>query len=228
MNRLLRSTLVLAAAAFSFAAAKPSAGPVNWLGKVQALPSGAHRIGNPQAKVRLVEYISYTCPHCAAFEKEASGELALGMIRSGKGSIEYRPYMRNIIDIAATLLVGCGDESKFALNHSIVLRSQDKWMANYQDSQPKRWAAMPDFASRMRAVASDLRLYDQFEPRGYRRSDLERCLADEAQSKKFALENQTAESIGAVNGTPSFLINDVPQDAHDWADLRPALLPLTR
>ena len=101
-------------------------------------------------------------------------------------------------------------------------------MANYQDLQPKRWAAIPDFAGRMRAVASDLRLYDQFEPRGYRRGDLDLCLADEAQSKKFALENQTAESIGAVNGTPSFLINDVPQDAHDWVSLRPALAALTR
>jgi len=227
MTRLLRSTLIIAAAALSFAAAKP-AGQVNWIAKVQALPSGAHRIGNPEAKIKVIEYVSYTCPHCAAFEKEASGELAIGLIRGGKGSIEYRPYMRNIIDIAASLLVGCGDASQFALNHSIVMRSQEKWMANYQDSQPKRWAAIPDFAGRMRAVASDLRLYDQFEPRGYRRGDLDRCLADEAQSKKFALENQTAESIGAVNGTPSFLINDVPQDAHDWVSLRPALAALTR
>jgi protein-disulfide isomerase len=227
MTRLLRSTLIIAAAALSFAAAKP-AGQVNWIAKVQALPSGAHRIGNPEAKIKVIEYVSYTCPHCAAFEKEASGELAIGLIRGGKGSIEYRPYMRNIIDIAASLLVGCGDASQFALNHSIVMRNQEKWMANYQDSQPKRWAAIPDFAGRMRAVASDLRLYDQFEPRGYRRGDLDRCLADEAQSKKFALENQTAESIGAVNGTPSFLINDVPQDAHDWVSLRPALAALTR
>ena len=227
MNRLLRTSVILAAAALTLGAAKP-AGPANWVGKVQALPSGAHRIGNPQAKVKIVEYVSYTCSHCAAFEKEASGELALGLIRGGKGSVEYRPYMRNIIDVAASLLVGCGDETKFAINHSIVLRSQEKWMANYQDSQPKRWAAIPDFAGRMRAVANDLRLYDQFEPRGYNRGDLDRCLADEAQSKKFALENQVAESIGAVNGTPSFLINDVPQDAHDWAGLRTALMPLTR
>lgn len=227
MNKLLRSTIILAAAALALGATKP-AGPANWIGKVQTLPTGAHRIGNPQAKVRIVEYVSYTCSHCAAFEKEASGELAIGLIKGGKGSIEYRPYMRNIIDVAASLLVNCGDGSKFALNHSIVLRSQKNWLANYEEAQSKRWAAIPDFAGRMRAVATDLRLYDQFEPRGYSRGDLDRCLADEAQSKKYALENQTAESLGAVNGTPSFLINDVPQDAHDWAGLRAALMPLTR
>lgn len=227
MKKLFRPAMILAAAALTLGAGKP-AGPTNWVSKVETLPGGSHRIGNPQAKIKVVEYVSYTCSHCAAFEKEASGELALGLIRGGKGSLEYRPYLRNVIDVAATLLVGCGDASKFALNHSIVLRSQETWLANYQEAQSKRWAAIPDFAGRMRAIATDLKLYDQFEPRGYRRADLDRCLADEAQSKKFAFENQGAESIGAVNGTPSFLINDVPQDTHDWAGLRRALMPLTR
>lgn len=227
MKKLLRSTILLTAAVFMLGAGKP-AGPVNWIGKVQALPSGAHRIGNPQAKVRVIEYVSYTCPHCAEFEKEASVELAIGLIRGGKGSLEYRPYLRNMPDIAATLLVGCGDSSRFALNHSIVLRSQDKWIVNFTDQNQKRWLAITDFSARMRAVAGDLHLYDLFESRGYMRVDLDRCLSNEAAFKAYSNENQIAESIGAVNGTPSFLINDVPQDAHDWAALRPALLPLTR
>ena len=230
-----RLTLLVTAAALSIAAGKPagktagkSGGQTNWVAKVFATPSGSHVIGNPEAKIRLVEYVSYTCSHCAEFEKEASGELALGFIRQGKGSLEYRSYLRNIVDVAATLMVGCGDPSRFPLNHSIMLRAQEKWLGNVPEAKQRNWATISDFGSRMRTVAADLHLYDQFETRGYRRTDLDRCLGNEALAKAITQENQVATSVGAVNGTPSFLINDRPQDAGDWASLRPVLLALTK
>lgn len=226
-----RLALLVAAAALSIGAARPAAKPagqVNWVAKVSATPSGSHIIGNPDAKIKLAEYVSYTCSHCAAFEKEASGELALGFIRQGKGSIEYRSFMRNIADVAVTLMVGCGDPSRFPLNHSIMLRSQEKWLANVPEAKQRHWTAITDFGARMRTVAADMHLYDQFEPRGYRRVDLDRCLGNEALAKAIGQENQVASSVGSVNGTPSFLINDRPQDAQDWPSLRLVLLELTK
>ena len=226
-----RLALLVTAAALSIAAGKPAGKPggqFNWVAKVTATPSGSHVIGNPEAKIRLVEYVSYTCGHCAAFEKEASGELALGFIRQGKGSVEYRPFLRNIVDIAATLMVGCGEPARFALNHSIVLRSQEKWLAGVPEAKQRHWNTITDFPTRMRTVAADLHLYDQFEPRGYRRTELDRCLGTEALAKAIAQENQIASSVGSVNGTPSFLINDRSQDAGDWTTLRPVLLALTK
>jgi hypothetical protein len=48
-------------------------------------------LGNPRnAPVKLVEYISYTCPHCAHFEAESDAQLRIGFIATGKGSIEVR------------------------------------------------------------------------------------------------------------------------------------------
>ncbi len=231
MMPFARLALITAAAALSIAADKPAvkpAGQVNWVAKVAATPSGSHVIGNPEAKIRLVEYISYTCSHCAAFEQEASGELALGFIRQGKGSIEYRPFLRNIVDVAATLMVGCGEPSRFALNHSIMLRSQAKWMGDIPEAKQRHWTTITDFPTRMRAIAGDMHFYDLFEPRGYRRIDLDRCLSNEAMAKAIAQENQIATAVGSINGTPSFLINDRPQDAGDWPSLRPVLLALTK
>ncbi|MEO7246994.1 MAG: thioredoxin domain-containing protein, partial [Novosphingobium sp.] len=225
--RISRLAMLITAAALTIAAGKP-AGQVNWVAKVSATPNGSHIIGNPEAKIRLVEYVSYTCVHCAAFEKEASGELALGFIRQGRGSVEYRSFLRNIVDIAATLMVGCGDPSRFPLNHSIMLRSQEKWLANVPEAKQRHWVTITDFPTRMRTVAADLHLYDQFEPRGYRRVDLDRCLGNEALAKQLAQENQVASSVGSVNGTPSFLINDRPQDAGDWPGLRAVLIALTK
>ena len=68
------------------------------------------------APATLTEFISYTCPHCAHFEKEAAGELTIGFIRTGKGSMEYRPFLRNIVDEAVLAdetgvdFIGLGDK----------------------------------------------------------------------------------------------------------------------
>jgi protein-disulfide isomerase len=226
MKMVRRIAALAMVAALSVGATKQPA--TNWLAQVNVTPNGAHIVGNPKARVRLVEYVSYTCSHCAAFEQQASGELGLGFIRPGTGSVEYRPFMRNIVDITATLLVNCGPASRFPLNHSSVLRSQQKWMADVSETQQRRWLTIGDFPGRMRAIAGDMHLYELFAARGYSRVELDRCLADEGLAKRISEENQTASRIGAVDSTPSFLINDRQQDVHDWAGLRPLLMALTR
>lgn len=233
MKALSRLANLLAAAALtlatpSLAATGKQAAPANPAATVVALPNGAHVVGSPQAKVKLVEYVSYTCPHCAAFDREAGSELLLGFIRPGKGSIEYRPFLRNVIDVAATLMVGCGPVSKFPANHAIVLQSQAKWFAQVTEAQAKHWQAAPDFGARMRAIAGDLHLYELFENRGYSRPDLDRCLSNEALARQISMENQTASQVGGVTGTPAFLLNDRLQDTNDWAGLRPILMQATR
>lgn len=200
---------------------------VNWNAAVTARPDGTHFVGNPNARIKLVEYVSYTCPHCAAFEKEGSGELALGLVKPGTGSIEYRPFMRNVIDVTATLLVNCGPPSKFQINHSVVLRSQDSWLKAPSPAQEARWNSGP-FASRMRAIAGDLNLYGLFENRGYTRVQLDRCLANEAMAKAMAADTQASLKSPGVVGTPSFVINGQLQTVYDWASLRIILQSLTR
>lgn len=222
-----RLALITAVAALSIGAGKPTA-QVNWMTKVAVTPSGGHVIGNPQAAIKLAEYVSYTCSHCAEFEKEASGELALGFIRGGKGSLELRPFFRNAVDVAATLMVACGDPARFAGNHAAMLRSQEKWLINIPEAQQRRWQTITDFGARMRAIASDLKFYPMFEARGYQRAQLDKCLANDVLAKQIAQENKIAAEVGSVNGTPSFLINDRPQDAGNWTSLRPVLMELTR
>ena len=50
---------------------------------------------------------------------------------------------------------------------------------------------------------------------------------DEALAKTIAKENEAAFAAG-VQGTPSFFINGQLQDAHSWADLKPALEAATK
>lgn len=183
---------------------------------------GSHTLGRATAPVTLTEYISYTCPHCAAFDKEGSDTLLLTAVRPGKLKIVYRPFLRNVVDVAATLLVNCGPPARFQGNHSAVLRSQEKWMIQPSDAQVERWRTAADLPSRLRAVALDMGLYAMFETRGYARPQLDKCLADQRQVDAIAKENAAAAAAG-VSGTPSFFINGKLNEAHAWEQLRPAL-----
>lgn len=229
---LIRSAVLLIAAATSIGASKPSpklgpVAPANWTATVVRTPSEAHLLGNPAAKVKLIEYVSYTCSHCADFEIQAGSELALGFIKPGTGSLEFRPYFRNPIDIAATLMAYCGPPSRFMGNHAALLRGQKGWLTPVTNAQMRRWQS-GTFASQMQAVASDLKLYDLFIKRGYNRIELERCLTNEPLARRIASENRTAESVIGIQGTPSFVLNDRLLDAGDWRSLRPYLAAATR
>jgi protein-disulfide isomerase len=223
--QLARVLIVALAASLSIAATPPA--KRNWDQTVVETPQGGHLVGNPNADVKLVEYVSYTCSHCAKFEIEAEAPLRLTFISTGKGSVEYRPLLRNKIDLAVALLAGCGPASRFRGNHARFLRSQDKWFGDFSSAQQQRWAS-PDFATAMRAIASDLKLYDIMAGRGYTRVQLDRCLADEAAGSKLAQQSSYAVEKLGVNATPGFLINGKLQDVHDWSSLRPRLAELVR
>lgn len=231
MKTIAAALLLASGALLLGGATKPApkaVGPRNPTTLVSVTPQGGYLRGNPDAPVKLVEFISYTCPHCAHFSIEADGPLALGFIGNGKGSVEVRPYFRNPIDIAATLLATCGQPGKFHGNHGAILRAQEKWLRNPSQAEISRWSN-PDFGTRMRSIAADLGLYPLMEARGYARPELDRCLANKALAEKIANQNQSDSQIYQIRGTPSFLVNgELQEDVHDWAGLRPKLQALTK
>lgn len=219
--------LAAAVVALATAAAAYAAPRLDWNQTVAVTPGGSHLVGNPEAPNKLVEYVSYTCSHCADFEVQANSTLSLGFIGSGKGSVEYRSFIRNSIDVAASLVVRCGPPSKFRANHALFLRQQSKWFHAPTDGELQRWQN-PDFSTAMRAIARDLGFYAMMEPRGYTRQQLDICLADRATASKLASQTKTAMEVEGVTGTPSFVLNGTLRDEHGWNDLRPVLLAATR
>jgi protein-disulfide isomerase len=216
--RLIRLAAMALAAVFAIAAAKPHP---DWTATVALGEDGSHVLGNPEAEVKLTEFISYTCPHCASFHKEADAALKLGYVLRGKVSVEIRHLLRDPVDLAAALLTNCGDPNRFFRNHNMVLQSQDSWiemMGTASAGQKQRWTS-GQFGARMRAIANDFGFYRMMEQRGYRRSDLDRCLADQAMARKLTAQSQGALAAG-VEGTPSFMLNGaLLAGTHDWKAL---------
>lgn len=206
------------------AAVKPAQG-TNWATQTALTADGAHVLGNPKAAVKLVEYMSYTCPHCAHFESEGVSVMRMTMIASGKGSLEVRHMLRDPIDMAVALLTNCVPAQRFFALHDAFLTQQDHWFTpalSMPQDQQKRWfeGTLP---VRMRAVANDLKLYDFVEPHGLSRIDADRCLTNEVLARRIAAQTTDAQSRG-VDATPSFGLNgSILTGTHDWATLRPQL-----
>src|SRR5437763_12070121 len=74
-----------------------------WTGVVNATSDGV-MMGNPNAKVKVLEIASLGCPFCKRFEDEGAPHL-LDLVKSGQVSWEFRPYViHGPIDVAADLI----------------------------------------------------------------------------------------------------------------------------
>ena len=196
-----------------------------WNFTVNQNPDGGHVLGNPQAVVKLTEYVSYTCPHCAHFQAEADGTLHLSYVGSGKVSVEVKHMLRDPIDLAVALLTNCGTKDKFFGNHDAFMRRQQQWIQPLMTAtaaQRGRWVT-GDNVTRLRAIADDFGLYAIMDSRGYTRPALDHCLADKAEADRLAAQTDAAGKLG-VDSTPSFTINGVLlAGTHSWDTLEPQI-----
>lgn len=203
-------------------AARPAPAKVAWDAKVSRSADGNHLLGNPAAKVKLVEFISYTCPHCADYASESQGPLAAGPLRGGTLSVEVYPFFRNAVDISATLLAQCGPDGRFLGNHHAILASQKAWLNPPPAEAQQKWGTLA-FPQQMKAIAVDLGLYKMMLARGYSEAQLDTCLANETLARRLADRTDAASTNLGVQGTPSFLVNGKLQHAHAWAELKPLI-----
>lgn len=198
--------------------------PGNWPGTIARTKRG-HLIGNPEAESRMIEFISYTCPHCATFANEGETGLELVLIAPGKMALEVRPVIRNPIDLAVSLLAACGDPAGFKGRHRMLMNRQDEWLGKARQaprSQQEIWFR-GDANARLNA-ASALGLVDMLAKAGMAPTDMNTCLKDDAAARQL-LENGNADRTEfAVPGTPSFALDGkLLKDVHSWQALYPVL-----
>ncbi len=221
ISRRTFGALALAAAATMIVGATGTRQPrVNW-DTVVAKTELGHRIGNPDAKVKVVEFLSYTCPHCAEFARASEGPIKLGYLAPGNINVEIRHLVRDPVDLTVGMLVNCGEPAKFAANHNAFLLGQERWiepLGKSTQAQRQRWTSSG--ATGRRAIATDFGFYGIMERRGYRRTDIDRCLADEAMARKLAETSAKEWGRPGIDATPSFAINGIVMPGtHTWPAL---------
>ena len=219
---------LLAALAFLLApAAAAQAQPAqrDWTQVVAATPEGGFRMGNPDAPVKVVEYLSLTCPTCAHFAEHGAPELIGGQVRSGRVSLEYRNFVLNAYDLAAAVISRCAaPRDYFALNHAI-LAAQPQWMARIQAvpaAERQQLASVPPTQG-MQRIVGWAGLEAIAARHGVSAAEARACLSDQARLDRVVAMRRAGDAAG-VGGTPTFAINGrIAAGVHDWESLAPLI-----
>jgi protein-disulfide isomerase len=228
--------LPLAADAATKASAKKSAATkraparapakVNWLTVVAATPDGGMRLGNPNAAVKLVEYGSRTCPHCAKFDDEGLPALKAGPIAAGKLSYEFRDFpVHGALDLGPILLGRCVSPGQFFPLLDAMFAGQQALLAKAEATETKLKAMTNPSPNQIATiVANDLGYVALATRRGMAPARAKACLADRVALNRVVAMTDAAEKQYGVNGTPTFIINGTKADnVYDWAALQPLL-----
>ncbi|WP_150290200.1 thioredoxin domain-containing protein [Sphingobium estronivorans] len=215
----LRLALLALLALPAGAVAAPAA---NWADRVTMTPAGGHVLGNPAASSKLVEYISYTCPHCAHFTGEASAPLKANYVRTGKVSVEIRNAVRDKYDLTVALLARCGDPKRFFGNHEALFANQESWMEKVVAYD--RDAAKPaDQKAALRDIGQKTGLYTFMAKRGYKPAQLDACINDANAMKQILAMTDEAWNKVQISGTPGFTLNGTLIRGSDWTHVQAAL-----
>lgn len=205
---------------------RPSAG-VDWTRTVAARPSGGYRMGNPNAKVSLVEYGSLTCPHCRAFDAAGGDPLIGKYVRTGKVSYEFRNFVRDPYDITAALIARCnGAQSFFRLTRAI-LKDQPEWIAKIQAASQDQLDALTNLPpTRLFVETAKLAGLQKWAvARGVPIDKTNRCLSNKSEVERLVrMTNKATEQYPEFSGTPTFVLNGrMLAGTTTWEQLEPKL-----
>jgi protein-disulfide isomerase len=146
-------------------------------------------LGDPDAPVTIVEYASFTCPHCARFHADGFKQLKADFIDTGKINFVYREVFFDRPGIWASMVARCGGPEKFHGITDLLYKSQSTWSR----------AGTPE------AIVAELGKIGRLA--GLDGETLDACLQDAEKAEnlnKWQTENLAADGI---NSTPSFVIN---------------------
>ena len=162
-------------------------------------------IGQIDAKVKIVEYLSFTCPHCAAFHTEVYPQLKADYIDTGKVRLEYHEVYFDRYGLWAAMMARCGGEMRYIGITDILYDTQ------------KDWAASDD----PNAVVENLKKIGRTA--GMDDKTLDACMKDAPMAEALVKHFETNMAADKVEGTPTFIINGTKHSNMAYADLKAVL-----
>jgi protein-disulfide isomerase len=216
----LAGFILLGAVTAYSAPAKP-----NWLLTFTVSEKGSHIIGNPAASTKVVEYMSYTCGHCANFETNDAPTFKNQYVANGKTNLEIRNFVLNPVDLTAAMLARCGGKGRFFGNHKHLLATQKIWLGNASKISKATDAKLQteDYVGYMTGVYVETGLSNIMQQRGVSLAQGKTCLADKTAFNTIVAMSDEGAKLG-VHGTPTFMVNGkLDGEVHDFQALKSKL-----
>ncbi len=195
MNR--RAMIALAAAM--------AAGPV--LGQETTTAAAAPEIkdfslGSPDAKVKIVEYASFTCPHCAAFHADVFKQLKADYIDTGKVHFTLREVYFDRYGLWAAMMARCGGDLKYFPITDILFGTQSEWAATDDPTVA---------VANIRTIGLSA---------GMTAEQLDACMQDAATAEGLVKRFEENMKADGVEGTPTLFINGEKHPNMSYDDLK--------
>ncbi len=167
----------------------------------------ARVVGNPDAKIKLVEYFSLTCPHCARFHHEIFPILKRKYIDTGILQLEFRDFPLDQWALRAAALSRCIPSKHYPAFLDVLMKQQ------------KSWTASKDiFASLVRIG----------KLAGYKQEFIKSCMSNEKLLDGIIRIRLEGEKKYKVRTTPSFLLNGEKIDAYNFDEFESLISKLIR
>ncbi|MEL6570051.1 MAG: DsbA family protein [Pseudomonadota bacterium] len=145
-------------------------------------------LGDPDAPVEMVEYASFTCPHCARFHADVYPQLKADYIDTGKVKFVYREVYFDRFGLWASMIARCAGETRFFAFTDLLYEEQRGWAGSQEPAQ---------VIDNLRTLAKTAGMNDE---------TLDACMSDAAKAESLVGWYQTNAERDGINSTPSFLI----------------------
>jgi len=146
-------------------------------------------IGAEDAPVTMIEYASFTCPHCAHFHKEVFPDLKKDYIDTGKVRFIYREVYFDRFGLWAGMLARCAGEDKYFGFVDLLMRQQRDWLGGGEPA----------------TIVANLKKLGKIA--GMNDETMETCLMDQEKAQALVAEFQKTSTADEITGTPTFMIN---------------------
>lgn len=148
---------------------------------------GRRAVGDPNAPVKIQEFFSLTCNHCANFHKGTYQALKEKFIDTGKVYFVYEEFPLNGPALYGSMIARCLPKERYEGFVDLLFRTQDKW------------AFGGDFKG---ALQQDAKLA------GMSDEEFDACFNNKNLQKSIGENIKEASDIWKISATPSFIIND--------------------
>ncbi len=173
-----------------------------------AVEAGEGRVdlfqGEADAPIELIEYASFTCPHCASFHQNVYPLLKAEYIDTGKVKYVLREVYFDQFGLAAGLLARCGGDIRYYGLVDLLFQKQSEWASGEGD-----------------AIVQGL--YKVGRQAGLENDQMQACLQDRDLSAALVEDYRLKAGRDEVSATPSFVINGEKKANEGWDALKATL-----
>lgn len=197
---LLGSACVGVSALGGLALLRPGreAGPLLTFGAVNAQTAEASEngydvmemvLGDPESPVELIEYSSFTCPHCRTLHANVIPQLMADYVEPGRIRYVYREVYFDRFGLWASMVARCAGPDRFFGVVDLIYEQQAEWVQG----------SPADVAENLRRIG---------RMAGMTNEELDACLTDQAMAEAMIATYEANTEVHDIPGTPAFVIAD--------------------